>query len=625
MEDILKQDQRFPSQQISSFLKRSKKGKVSSKQSSNNKKLKRKKKLEDISSQISLDLKYENFEQETEYFYPQIYRKESIISIKNVSLLEQSHFRFLVNQNSDIFEHYTQYKQNNFKNIAWNDIDFIYFYCNDNYSCPICLESNLCCSIIIECGHVFCFPCIVSLYNYHMNVSNNKKIPNCPLCSKKIIFDNENIKIDINNNVKLCQKIQSINYNNNMKIKFNLILREKKSPTLYNLVYDPLLDNWKNNFKTKMRDIPDEQTKELNFSRIVSSNKLFINKKLNDCKKELNILKEEFNSTSDELKKKSIYECINQIDLLLLKNKNELNNNNKENSLLNTKMKIKNNNGNLSLDNVKNNNNDETEDINYNKYFLFYQEEKGDIYYLAPFLMEILLTEYGDYNSLPVEIEGNILDIEMNQVTPKLKSEYKYLNHLRIGSIIFFVEIDINDLISSSTKKLYNEKSYERNRLRNLLKNQEKSYENFIKRRNSKLIEEEKNNSLEDSKKSLENISCPIFLGTDEELGKNEKNQNNIEEDKNINNKKGNKLKMLFMEKEKEEKEMKDKEEKDKKEKEEIEKKDKIKKEEKKVEKIKKNKMKNKKNKGGKKGKKSENHDIKDKVFNSDNEDELSF
>ena len=78
--------------------------------------------------------------------------------------------------------------------------------------------------------------------------------------------------------------------------------------------------------------------------------------------------------------------------------------------------------------------------------------------------MEILLTEYGDYNSLPVEIEGNILDIEMNQVTPKLKSEYKYLNHLRIGSIIFFVEIDINDLISSSTKKLYNEKSYERNR-----------------------------------------------------------------------------------------------------------------------------------------------------------------
>ena len=35
--------------------------------------------------------------------------------------------------------------------------------------------------------------------------------------------------------------------------------------------------------------------------------------------------------------------------------------------------------------------------------------------------------------------------------------------------------------------------------------------------------------------------------------------------------------------------------------------------------------MKNKKNKGGKKGKKSENHDIKDKVFNSDNEDELSF
>ena len=76
--------------------------------------------------------------------------------------------------------------------------------------------------------------------------------------------------------------------------------------------------------------------------------------------------------------------------------------------------------------------------------------------------MKILLYEYGDYNSLPTEIEGQIIDMSMTQVTPEFKANYKYLNHLRLGSIIYFVEIDIDDLISSNTKKKFSEKLYER-------------------------------------------------------------------------------------------------------------------------------------------------------------------
>ena len=458
---------------------------ISSKKSSNHKKLKGKKKLQDISSQISLGLRYEDFDQEVEIFYPQLCRKENNISMENVSLLDQSHFKFLVKQNSDIFKHYSQYKQNDFKNISWKDIELVYFYCNYNYSCPICLESKLCCPVITKCGHTFCFPCITSLYNYHTQISINKKVPNCPLCNKKIesLSDDEKINIDKNNDLKLCQQIKSINYNTNMKIKFNLIIREKKSPSLYNLIYDPFLENWKNNFKNKMRKIPDEQYKEFNFSRLFSANRIFFTNKLNTYKNDLNLLKKEFDSTSDELRKGSINECINQIDSLISQHKSD---NNSENVSQNSE--------------ISSNDNSDEGDIDYKKYFLFYQEEKGDIYYLHPFIMEILLDEYEDYNSLPVEIEGKILDIEINQVTQKLKSEYKYLNHLRIGSIIYFVEIDINDLISSSTKMKYNEKLYERKRLRNILKNQEKNYEDFVNKKNNLLFEEEKNNSIEDSK-----------------------------------------------------------------------------------------------------------------------------
>ena len=123
--------------------------------------------------------------------------------------------------------------------------------------------------------------------------------------------------------------------------------------------------------------------------------------------------------------------------------------------------------------------------------------------------MEILLYEYGDYNSLPTEIEGKIVDISMTQVTPEFKSNYKYLNHLRLGSVIYFVEIDINDLISSSTEKKFHAQLEERNRMRKLLKNQEKSYELFLIKKNSKISEEEKdlelNSTMGDSKKSLVN------------------------------------------------------------------------------------------------------------------------
>ena len=573
---------------------------ISSKKSSNHKKLKGKKKLQDISGQISLGLRYEDFDQEVELFYPQLCRKENNISMENVSLLDQSHFKFLVKQNSDIFNHYSQYKQNDFKNISWKDIELVYFYCNYNYSCPICLESKLCCPVITKCGHAFCFPCITSLYNYHTQISINKKVPNCPLCNKKIesLSDDDKINIDKNDDLKLCEQILSINYNTNMKIKFNLIIREKKSPSLYNLIYDPLLENWKNNFKNKMRKIPDEQYKEFNFSRVFSANRIFFTNKLNAYKNDLNLLKKEYDSTSDELRKGSINECINQIDSLISQHKSE---NNSESVSQNSE--------------ISSNDNSDEGDIDYKKYFLFYQEEKGDIYYLHPFIMEILLDEYEDYNSLPVEIEGNILDIEINQVTQKLKSEYKYLNHLRIGSIIYFVEIDINDLISSSTKMKYNEKLYERKRLRNILKNQEKNYEDFVNKKNNLLFEEEKNNSIEDSKKSLESISGPIFFATDEELGKikDNKKDGNMKKDENIKSKES-KLKLLLNGNEKEEK----------KELKEERNEEKNKEEEKEVKKNKKGGNKNKKNKDGKKGKKKNKYVVKERVFNSENDERIS-
>ena len=575
----------------------------SSKKSNKNKKSKGNKKLIDISNKIALEFQIEDFEQETESFFPQIYKEENKISINNVNILDQSHLRFLINPNSEIINRYTSYKQKNFKNISWKDIELIYFYSSDNYNCPICLESKLCCPVMSKCGHVFCYPCIVSMYNYYSNYNTDENENNaliCPLCKEKI-----EVNSDLNDCFKICQKFESKNYNIDNKIKFNLIMKDKNSQTLYNLIYDPMLTNWENNFRYKMRDIPETDIKEFNFSRIFLANEQIMKKILNKYKEDLNNLKKEFSSTNDELKKLSINQCINKIDALIENCKYEKSQMKKVNS--DEKKFIKSYSKDINKKFSFNNNDDSKLDIDYKQYNLFYQEENGDIYYLEPLIMDILLSEYGDYNSLPTEIEGNILDISMFQVTGELKSKYKYLNHLRIGSIIYFVEIDINDLISSNTKKKFSEKLYERKRMRNLLKNQEKNYELFLTKKNSKISEEEKesDSTFYDSKKNLEKNLCPLIFINDEECEKKENDINNETNDIN-ENKKENKLTLLFEEKEKEEKKVKEK--------------GKNNLNNKNIKKEKGGKNKKNKNICGKKGKKS----IKDEVFNSETSENFS-
>ena len=128
--------------------------------------------------------------------------------------------------------------------------------------------------------------------------------------------------------------------------------------------------------------------------------------------------------------------------------------------------------------------------------------------------------------------------------------------------------------------------------MRNLLKNQEKNYELFLTKKNSKLSEEEKDSTVSDSIKSLEKISGPIFFPNEDELKKNENEEINKKDEIEI--KKENKLTLLFLEEEK--------------------------KKEKKMNK--KNKKKGGKNKndeiGGNKGKKN---NIKERVFSSESSD----
>ena len=117
---------------------------------------------DDITNKILSNLIYENFESEQEKFFPHYRKKHEEIYINNVPLLDQNRFRFLISNNSSIFDEYTKYEKGNFKNIKWNDIKLVYYYYVEEYQCPICLENKLCCPIIVNCGHIFCYPCFLN-------------------------------------------------------------------------------------------------------------------------------------------------------------------------------------------------------------------------------------------------------------------------------------------------------------------------------------------------------------------------------------------------------------------------------------------------------------------------------
>ena len=506
----------------------------------------------DLTNKILSNLSYENFESENDKFRSHVRKKHEEIYINKVSLLDQNRFRFLISNNAKIFNYYTTYEKGNFKNIDWEDIKLVYYYYVEDYQCPICLENKICCPMIIKCGHIFCYPCFLNFYNYYTNVSVNKKVPNCPLCSEKIDLEK--------NEIKFCEMIRCQNYTNHMNIKFNLIMREKTSPTLYNLCYDPTLKKWKNSLKFQMRSIPLEISKEFLFSRIFSTNKKLTNGRINNLLKELKEeVKEEKEFYADETRINCLNQCIDILNNMLKENEQKKdyilesvfqkqNNDNNEINNDNT-FDLTNNNSNTSKscntinDNITNNISDNslTEDgeINYKNYFLFYQEEEGDIYYLHPFIMDILLTEYGDYSNLPVAISGNILDFEMKQVTPYIKSNYPYLSHLNLGSIIFFVEIDVSKLISGSTRKKFNHALNERAKRRRLLSNEEKNYEKFINNKSIKEEEELKNYYLyHNQQRILEDIKEK--KEEKEKKDDEEANDNNNSNDNDVNNNNSN-------------------------------------------------------------------------------------
>lgn len=68
----------------------------------------------------------------------------------------------------------------------------------------------------------------------------------------------------------------------------------------------------------------------------------------------------------------------------------------------------------------------------------------------------------------------------MHQVTHYMKNKYKFLSHLSIGSVFFFVEVDIKSLVSPYTYKRFYKILADRAKVRHVIRKEEEHYDNYV-------------------------------------------------------------------------------------------------------------------------------------------------
>jgi len=414
----------------------------------------KKSKAKDISNDIVLNFKYDDFEPISNKYQPSFRKQHGKIYYDNVDILDQNRYKFIVYK-EDVgggeekkykqINKFPKYSSKNNSNILWEDINTIIYYSVDIYTCPICLEKNLICPQITRCGHIFCWPCLISYYDFWTISAIAKKIPKCPLCKEQLDL----------NNTKFCEILNCVNYlsssddglsTSNLEketynkekmhpssnstyqthfMTFNLIMKDKKAPVLYNTFYDPYLEYYKNhvNKGNIFNFVPLETDEVFSFSRIFSTTPELTLKRYLKIKQNLEYaLKEELEAFSDERKIKSLTKCLEEIqqeikyiDIYLQSpnNKTEIEEN-KEEEEINLSISTSENKL-IQEKSISNNENQSTIDddvnkhdqIDYNNFIYFYQEQFGDIYYLHPLNYSILITEYGGEENLPTEITVN--------------------------------------------------------------------------------------------------------------------------------------------------------------------------------------------------------------------------
>jgi hypothetical protein len=119
--------------------------------------------------------------------------------------------------------------------------------------------------------------------------------------------------------------------------------------------------------------------------------------------------------------------------------------------------------------------------------YYFFQLDDETNCFLHPLCMKILLTEYGSYENLPLDITSKILEIEEFNMNDLNRRKYRAISHLPKAAEFKFIEVDLSSMVSYKTFELFEKQIRNREKIRQKKVEQEKKYND-----KAKLIEERK-------------------------------------------------------------------------------------------------------------------------------------
>ena len=172
--------------------------------------------------------------------------------------------------------------------------------------------------------------------------------------------------------------------------------------------------------------------------------------------------------------------------------------------------------------------------------------------------MKVLLTEFGSYNNLPLEISSKILEIEELNMNEQNRKKYKPIGHLAKASEFKFIEIDLSNIVSYESYEKFEKqiRSREKVRLKKIEQEnryndkakliQERKYEHFLRtnlvvntNRKSRLVPEWNTNNPDETTwftldgQEIKSESKKAWEGEDEEIKEHPNEPNKENEDAN--------------------------------------------------------------------------------------------
>ena len=292
--------------------------------------------------------------------------------------------------------------------VPWKYVKVVLFTPDDEYRCPICLETPSA-PKITSCGHIFCYPCLIHLFSGYdikqtSEIISNLEYQSCPMCNQEISLSLikmvDIMRLPQRNIGEYCEFILL------KKSKFGTIPLFPDNEDSDTLPYyseshscysrfqllDPAVPE-KGYFGAEVSLLKREKIQVLSAMEFVDkSEQLYYQLALESTVCRLEILHDCLEDHSWGEKKYHQYN-FNSND----KKKKEQRNRNK---------------------------------ISNMRYFYFYQDQSGKKLFIHPSSQRQLVQKYGSFDSCPKIIQCKIESIIDIEVTNQSKNEFKLISHL---------------------------------------------------------------------------------------------------------------------------------------------------------------------------------------------------